>query len=181
MAIEPASIPAPQSAADLNGLGNRLWKAQRVHAETAARKTRALKRVNDLYDPKLEEQREEIDALLAVIIDYAMAHKGELTDTQTLRLDALDIEWRTDGKGTLVFMSSEEEVVARLERLKAGRGHVIVKKAVRKDTLKSDTTTMAKLGGMVVVEHHDSISVTTKPTPAQTKRGGKKFKRERRL
>ena len=178
MAIELGDIPALRSAADLNRLGTRLWRAQQARADIVARKARALKRVNDQYDPKLEEQREEIDALLTVIIDYAVAHKDELTETQTVRLDALDIEWRTDGKGTLVFVSPEADIVARLRRLKAGRGHIVVKETVRKDTLKADAVTMGKLGPMVAVEHNDSIIVTAKPSPAQAKRGGKKtFKR----
>lgn len=168
-------VMAPRNLAELNRLGGRLRDVQQRAAKAAERKKAALATVNDRYNPVLDGLATEEYDLLEAIINYAMANKDELTGgTQTIRLHNIDIEWRTDGKGTLVFIASEDDVIAKLERLKGGKDFVAVKKSVKKDPVKADPTLMRRLRGLVEVEYNDTVSVTTKPTAAQAKKVLKK-------
>ena len=167
------AIQAPQSLMDLENLGRRLGKILRKLATTQERKQAALAKVNERYDADISSLSGDADRLVDVIIEYSHSHKPELTDTQTVHLGSMDIEWRTDGKGSLCLLVPEEEVVKRLKRFKSGRDHIVVKESVARASLKADKLTRAKLAGLVDVVYKNVVRVSVLPTPAQRKSGAK--------
>lgn len=130
-----------ESESEFRALVNQIAKLESEHLAIAARRDRAVQRINARYAVKLAPLDDEIDAMLARADAYAELHRTQLLpkDKKSVDLACATFGWRTGNRTVKITPKtiSEEDVISALKI--AGLGaYVRTCEEIAKDKILAD-------------------------------------------
>jgi Bacteriophage Mu Gam like protein len=162
-------IEMPNSPASLNELGRSLIRVQRRRASVESVIESMKQSIDKRYAAEINDLAETEDLIVSLILQYATAHKNELSTgrRRSIKLRYLEIQWRRNGRGMIEFESDPGAIQYRLKQLKYGCSKSITPEHGEIVRANQTRRTLRKRLGLT----NGSARIITKPRPTEMAKG----------